>query len=121
MKVKYKDLVFAMSALNKISELEMKVSDAVKVANLINIIRNELIPFEETKITLCKKYGRLEPDGQTYTIPEMNTSNFASEYNNLHETEIDFTSKPFVISTDIYIDAKSILAHDKFITFSNKG
>lgn len=121
MKVKYKDLVFAIPALTKISELEMKASDAVKVANLISIIRKELIPFEETRIALCKKYGSLESDGQAYTIPKMNISKFASEYNDLHETEIDFVSEPFVISTDIYIDAKSILALDKFLTFSNKG
>ena len=109
MKLTYEKISSALPALSKLSKLDLKVVEAIKLARLIGKIEAELKPLEKTRATLFRKYSE-EVENGTYKIKPESYDTFSKEYRELLETEIDIDADKVVIESDIAIDAASGLA-----------
>ena len=119
MKLTYEKISSALPALSKLSKLDLKAVEAVKLARLIGKVEAELKPLEKTRTTLFRKYGE-EVENGTYKIKPENYDTFSKEYRELLETEIDIDADKVVIESDIAIDAASVLALGEMVTFGGE-
>ena len=117
MKLTYEKINNISPALTKLSKLDLKAIEAVKLARLIGKVNLELKPFEETQTNLCIKYGTEVEDGG-YKIKPENYSVFAKEYQDLLNTEVDIGTDKIEIKSDISIDAASVLALSDIVEFT---
>lgn len=116
MKTNYKTIVEAAPALSKLSKLDIKAQEAVKLARLINKIEAELKPFEETRNKLLKKYGE-EIENERYKIKDENRSEFEKEFQDLLNSEVEIDAEKFTIKSDVQISAASVIALSDVIEF----
>lgn len=117
MKLTYEKINNITPALTKLSKLDLKAVEAVKLARLIGKVEVELKPLEETKRNLWIKYGEEVKNGE-YRIKPENYTSFSKEYQELLESEIDIDAETIVIKSDIQIDAASVLALSDIVEFA---
>ena len=117
MKFTYAQIKDINPALIKLSKLDLKAVEAVKLARLINKFKTELTPFEETEFNLCSKYGDPSKTGG-YSIRPENYIVFSKEYQELLNSEIDIDTDKIEIKSDIQIDASSVLALSDVVEFA---
>ena len=116
MKLTYERINGSFPALSKLSKLDLKATEAVKLARLLGKVENELRYFEETRMSLFKKYG--EAKNGAYEIKDENREVFLKEYRELCNTEIEIEAEKVTIKSEISIDASSVLALDGLVEFS---
>lgn len=119
MKLTYEKISNALSALEKLSRLDLRASEAVKLARLLGKVEGELKPLEKTRGALLSKYGEAVENG-TYKIKPESYDAFSKEYRELLETEVEIDSKAVEIKSDIAIDASSVLALGEMVTFGGE-
>lgn len=115
MRITYEQLDGIRPALSKLSKLDLKATEAVKLARLVAKAESELKLFEDTKISLFKKYGEEEKGG--FRVKDENREAFFKEYRELCNTDINFDVETFSIKSEISIDAASVLALEGFVDF----
>lgn len=116
MNLTYESINNIRPALKKLSRLDLKATEAVKLARLLGKIESEMRYFEETKIALFKKYGEEKNGG--YEIKAENKEVFLKEYNELCNTMVKVEADKITIKSDISIDASSVLALEEMVEFS---
>lgn len=117
MKLTYEKINNITPALTKLSKLDLKAVEAVKLARLLGKVKAELNPLEETQRNLWIKYGEEIKNGE-YKIKPENYTLFSKEYQELLESEIDIDTEKIVIKSDIQIDAASVLALSDIVEFA---
>ena len=117
MKLTYEKINNITPALTKLSKLDLKAVEAVKLARLLGKVETELKPLEETQRNLWIKYGEEIKNGEYKSKPEKYAS-FSKEYQELLESEIDIDIEKIVIKSDIQIDAASVLALSDIVEFA---
>ena len=117
MNLTYETINNIKPALTKLSKLDLKATEAVKLARLLGKVESELRYFEETRMSLFKKYGETK-NGTTYEIKDENMETFLKEYRELCNTEIEIETEKVAIKSDISIDASSVLALEGLVEFS---
>lgn len=119
MKITYEKIFGSFPALVKISKLDLRAAEAVRLARLLGKIETELKPLEEARRKLFTKYGERGENG-SYTIKPENLETFSKESKELFGTEIDIDADKIEIKSDIQIDAATVLALDEMVTFGGE-
>lgn len=119
MKTTYGKINNALPALSKIAKLDIKATEAVKLARLIGKIEEELKPFDEARKKLFEKFGKEDKNGGI-EIPNESFNDFSQELRELLDTEVDIDAEKVVIESDIAIDAASVLALGEMVTFGGE-
>lgn len=117
MKFTYEKINNIKPALAKLSKLDLRAVEAVKLARLLGKVDSELKPLEETRRNMWVKYGE-EVENGSYKIKPENYAAFSKEYQELLNSEIDIDTDKIEIKSDIQIDAASVLALSDVVEFA---
>lgn len=117
MKFTYEKINNIKPALTKLSKLDLRAVEAVKLARLLGKVESELKPLEETQRNMWIKYGE-EVESGSYKIKPENYAAFSKEYQELLNSEIDIDTGKIEIKSDIQIDAASVLALSDVVEFA---
>lgn len=117
MKVKYGEMINANEPLYLLSKKEVSIKEAVGIARIIKVLRGELEIYQEKHQELLDKYAKPTEDGKYGFDDEESFKSFNKDYSELFNFEVDFDIEPVKLTSDIQINAESILLIDKFIDF----
>ena len=121
MKVTVGQLKLSEPALLKLSQQDLPIGIAFKIARLVKQIAPELMTLEETRQKLVAKWGTPdESTGQTTVLGE-SIEKFTSEIKPVLDTEItiDFEKIPFnTIPEKVELNASDVIALDPFLDYS---
>lgn len=116
MKTTYERIARSIEALGKLSGLDLKIGEAVKVSKLITAVDGEMKIFNDLRLKLCEKYGKRGENG-SYEFSKDNGKKFSEELTELLETEAELPLEKFEIKSPITIDASSVIALSEFVGF----
>ena len=95
-KVKIAELLNSTETLRKISQKDFKAKVAWQIARILKAAEAEIQGFNDTRMTLIKKYGEKDENGELITdergnckIPPDNLDEFNTELNDLLATEVE--------------------------------
>ena len=95
-KVKISDLLNSTDVLQKLSKMDLKAKLAWQVSKLLKAADAEIQSFNETRMTLIKKYGQKDDSGELVTddkgnckITEGSVEEFSNELNELLNAEVE--------------------------------
>ena len=117
MKVKYSEILNANEALSIISKEKVSIKEAVGIARIIKALREEFPIFQEKQSELIEMYGETTEDGRVKFKDEESARLFNESYTELVNYEIDLNIDPVLLTSDIQINAETILQIEKFIDF----
>lgn len=120
MKTTYGKITQAIEALGKLSKLDIKVSEAVRVSRLISAVDCEMKTFNEVRLKICEKYGKSGESGM-YEFSEENGKKFSKELSELLETEVELSCDEVKICSPITIDAASVISLSGFVDFKEEN
>lgn len=116
MKIKIGELVDAQKSLDRIlgAGLEFKLSYRMK--KLARKVMDEQKHVEDAKMTLFKKYGELQKEGNYKILPEK-VVEFKEEWELFlkEEVEMDFQKVPYSVIKTVGMSAYDIARLDQFI------
>ena len=115
MNLTYETINNIRPALSKLSKLDIRAVEAVKLARLLGKVESELRYFEETRMALFEKYGKKTDGG--YEIENEKRDEFLKEYRELCNTEIKLDAEKVTIKSEISIDAATVLALENLVEF----
>ena len=94
-------LVECTETLNELIQKPLKIRTAYKIARLAREIQKELELFETTKVSLVKKYGELDENGNpvilengNYKIKNESSKEFLAEYQDMLTQKISLNIEP---------------------------
>lgn len=94
-------LVECTETLNELIQKPLKIRTAYKIARLAREIQKELELFETTKVSLVKKYGELDENGNpvvlengNYKIKSESSKEFLAEYQDMLTQKISLNIEP---------------------------
>lgn len=94
-------LVDCTETLNELIQKPLKIRTAYKIARLAREIQKELELFETTKVSLVKKYGELDENGNpvilengNYKIKNESSKEFLTEYQDMLTQKISLNIEP---------------------------
>ena len=103
------DIVTSTESLRKLTTLDLPIKISFRLLELTKQLEVRLTSFEETRLTLLKKYGT-QTDATNFKIEDVNVEPFSKEMEELLSEELDVN---FVkISVDSLPDSISISAAD---------
>lgn len=120
-KAKLIDIINGIDVLNELSKKQINISAAYNLSKIIKYANEELNNFNESRKTLCDKYGTPStPDENgmcTYQITEEYKQCFTDEINELVAQDIDIPANKIDLTKakDINISATELFLLDKFI------
>ena len=103
----------AKNVLQKLSEQPMPVKTAYGISKLIITVNAELAAYEQQRIKLCEKYGKINSDGTQYEIEDR--AGFQNEIDELLNIETELNVKPVILTDETRLSAQEIIALDGFI------
>ena len=117
MKLTNGELFNCKTGLDKLLILPLPIRCSYQVAKLAKRLNEPLSALEETRVTLVKKYGTLDPKtGRTEVKKEAeNYPQFAKEYNELMSIENDVTFDRVKLPEDLVIEPGYLIALEKFV------
>ena len=89
MKIKLRRLVESASSLGHLSKQPCKAKIAFCLAKNIRLIQAELNAYEDARISLCKRYGKLNKETNSYEFEPEERRHFQAEFEDLLEIEVD--------------------------------
>lgn len=118
MKITIGEIVNALPALSRLAEEKLTVQSSVKLARLLKKLQIESEIYDQQRIKLCEKHGKLNKENGYYMITNVNGFNI--EYSELiaQETTIDFDK--ITLEDDIKITAKEFLTIETFINIEEE-
>ena len=116
MKIKYSDILNADEALSQIAKEKVTISEAVSVSRLIKAIQEEFEIFNQHQKDLLDKYGTVV-DGNYKIEDGENLKKFNKDFSELLNCEVDIAIEPVKITSDIKINAETVMLGEKFIIF----
>ena len=104
MKVKISDLLNSTEALQKLAKTELKAKLAWQVGRILRAADEEIKNFNEARLTLIRKYGEKDENGELITddggnckiLPDQITT-FQEELNELIAADIDINANKILI------------------------
>lgn len=119
MKVTYSNLIEAAQALDEISQKDLEIKEALELARLIRLCCNEIKIFEEQRLKLCEKHGKLNEQGTNYDFSDEGMRAFSKDFSKLLNLEINIPSgKVSLKSKGLKLKAATVLACDSFVKFA---
>lgn len=117
MKVKYNEIANANEPLLLLSKKEMSVKEAVGIARIIKALREEYSIYQDKEKELLDKYGEPMEYGRYKFSNEESVKCFNDRYTELLDYEVDLDIERVKLTSEIKIDADTIIAVEKFIDF----
>ena len=117
MKVKYGEMISANEPLSLLSKKEVSIKEAVGIARIIQKLNDEFVIYHEKHKELLDKYGKPTENGKYEFDSEEAIKLFNKDYVELLNIEVDLAVDPVKLTSDIQINAETILLIDKFIDF----
>ncbi len=114
-KTKLQILVAAKEPLQNLSSKEMPLKTSYGLARLIRKINDELAVFEESRLTLVKKYGDLNEEEGTYIVPPDKIPLFGKEYAEFLDVDVELDCGKIVLPETINIKPIDLVALCDFI------
>ena len=116
MKVKYKEIVKANEPLMTLAKEKVTVKEAVSIARVVKALRDEVAIYQEKEKEIIEKYGEVEDSGRFFIKNDV-MSDFDKEFGELLDFEVELNIEPVKLTSDIHIDADTVIAVEKFIDF----
>lgn len=117
MKVKYSEILNANEPLSIIAKEKVTIKEAVGIARIIKVLREEFTIYQEKQRELIDMYGETTEDGRVKFKDEESAKLFNENYSELISYEADLAIEPVKLTSDIQINAETILLIEKFIDF----
>ena len=109
--VKISDLLNSTDTLQKLAQKDFKAKLAWSIARLLKAAEAEIQSFNETRMTLIKKYGDKDENGELITDDKGNCkigndvlNEFTTELNELVNTEVEINANKIKIDLLADID-----------------
>lgn len=103
--VKISDLLNSTETLQKLSQKDFKAKLAWTISRLLKAAEKEIQEFNETRMTLIKKYGEKDENGELITddkgnckIENETLTQFSTELNELINSEIELNANKIDIA-----------------------
>ena len=97
--IKISDLLNSTDTLQKLAQKDFKAKLAWSIARLLKEAEKEIQQFNETRMTLIKKYGEKDDTGELVTDEKGNCKiendcleEFSNQLNELIETEVEINA-----------------------------
>ena len=116
MKITYNEIKLANEPLYQLSKEKVSVKEAVGIARIIKSIRDEVAICQEKEREIVEKYGTVDEKGN-YKFADEVISDLNREFGELIGYEVDIDITPVKLSSDIKIDANTVMILEKFIDF----
>ena len=104
-KVKISDLLNATETLQKLAQKDFKAKLAWTISKLLKQAEAEIQSFNETRMTLVKKYGEKDENDELVTdekgnckITQGNINDFSNELDELLNTEVEINANKIQMS-----------------------
>ena len=117
MKVKYSEILNANEPLSIIAKEKVSIKEAIGIARIIKVFREEFPIYQEKQRELIDKYGDTTDDGRIKFKDEESARLFNESYAELVNCEVDINIEPIVLTSDIKINAETVLQIERFINF----
>lgn len=118
MKVTYSKLLEVLPALGEIAQKDIDVKEALELARLIKLCQNEIGLFEEQRLKLCEKHGKLNDSKTNYDFSDDGARAFSAEFSKMLSVEVNIPGKKVTIKAKaLKIKAASVLACEDFVKF----
>lgn len=108
-------IIKAKTALKKLAEKDLPVSQSYNIAKIIRQADSQLLPFEDARIKLCEKYGTFDKSQNQYVINRANNDDFQRDMNELLEQPVSIDAEKIKLTDDITLSAKDIIDLDGFL------
>lgn len=117
MKIRYEEIIKANEPLSILSKEKVSVKEAVGIARIIKVFREEFVIYQEKERELLNKYCEPTENGGFKCKDEETAMAFNKDFKELLDFEVDLAVEPVKLVSDIKVDAETILLIDKFIDF----
>lgn len=128
-KVKISDLLNSTETLQKLSQKDFKAKLAWSISRLLKAAETELQAFNDTRMTLIKKCGEKDANGELITdekgnckiLPE-DIDSFSKELNELVESEVEINANKIKMDLleDIDFTPSDMAALEPFVDFDEE-
>ena len=128
-KVKIADILNGTETLQKLAQKDFKAKLAWSISRLLKAAEQEIQNFNDTRLSLIKKYGEKDENGELITdekdnckIVESNVKSFNDELNELIATEVELNANPIDIALleDLQFTPADMAALEPFIKFEEE-
>lgn len=128
-KVKIADILNGTETLQKLAQKDFKAKLAWSISRLLKAAEQEIQNFNDTRLSLIKKYGEKDENGELITdekdnckIVESNVKSFNDELNELIVTEVELNANPIDIALleDLQFTPADMAALEPFIKFEEE-
>lgn len=113
--ITYKDIITAAQGIRNISKLNLKISEAVKLAKLIKKLDEEAELYYELRQKLCKQYGEYEAEKDRYYIPDENREEMNSKLRELDNTEVSIEKLKLSVDGETKLDTVTLISVENII------
>jgi len=103
--------------INESSELSAKV--AYWFNRIVKELQNRMVDYNETRIKLIEKYGKLEKEHERYVIEEVNVEKWKNEFQDLLQQEFTLPFSKQKFPDTIKISPLSINMLESIFDFSD--
>lgn len=123
------DLVNSTEALQKLAGMELKAKLAFQVSRVLKAADKEIQAFNETRMSLIKKNGEKDENGELITdengnckIPPENIEEFSKELNDLLKDEVEINANKLKIDDlgEIEFTPAEITQLEAFVDFGEE-
>lgn len=122
MKTTYSRLLEAAQVLSVLAQKELDVNEALELARLIKFCDGEIKIFEEQRLRLCKKYGKLNAEQTGYDFSKESERAFSIDVSKLLNAEVVLPIKKVVLkNSDLKLKAADVLACEDFVRFEGEN
>ncbi|MBQ8504544.1 MAG: hypothetical protein IJ491_09765 [Clostridia bacterium] len=120
--ITYNKVINAGKGLKKISDLDIKIREAIALSKLIKKLDEESVFYFEQREKICRDCGVFDKEKDAYFIPEENRETVRKKMNELDNTEVEFGEKLKInVSEGTTIDALSLILCEDFVEFIIEG
>ena len=85
------ELFAARQSLDKLFTLDLPIRSSVTLSKTMKAVRSELEIFDEKRVALIKKYGKIDPVTGNGTVEPENAEKFNTAYKELIDIKVELT------------------------------
>lgn len=114
MKLRLGEIRQMKDPMTVILDKDLPIKSAWRLNKLIKVFDKELADIEEFRISLVKRLGEVDEEGNVQ-VPSDKMEDFVTEFNELLSTEVEFEFEPIEIDSigDINVTAKDLMILEK--------
>lgn len=87
--MKLSTLINISPSLQVLTAMKLPIKPSFRISTAIAAVNAVLTTFEKSRVSLLEQYGKMNEDGQSYTILPENATKFQEEFYALLEEEVE--------------------------------